>query len=292
MKICLSCGRRFEATGWKCPSCHTVPKLLEGVPSFAPNFAEENDGFEATHFCELAPVEAKNFWFRSRNQLIVWVLSRYFPSIETFFEIGCGTGYVLSGVGQAFPDLRLFGSEIFSAGLNHTRGRVSRCDLFQMDARNIPFEEEFDVIGAFDVLEHIAEDELVLSQVYRAIRPGGGIILTVPQHALLWSQSDVHACHVRRYSAKDLKQKVQNAGFTLIRVTSFISLLLPLMFVSRLMQRMKKEQFDPMAELRITGLANQILEITLGLERTLIRTGLSFPAGGSLLVVAGKVNTN
>ena len=288
MKICFSCNCRFEATDWQCPICQESPQLLEGFPAFAPSLAKANDGFEATHFDELAPLEAKNFWFRSRNQLIIWALNRYFPGVESFLEIGCGTGYVLSGLEQAFPGLRLSGSEIFSNGLNYAKGRVSRCNLFQMDARDIPFEEEFDVIGAFDVLEHIAEDERVLSEMYRAVRPGGGVILTVPQHAFLWSQADEHACHVRRYSAEDLRHKVQQAGFSVVRVTSFVSLLLPLMMLSRLRQRAPDKAYDPLAELKIGGFTNWVLGKTLDLERALIHMGLSFPAGGSLLLVARK----
>lgn len=288
MKICLSCGFRFEGSGWQCPSCHTSPKLLEGFPAFAPNLAETYDGYEATAFDQLAPLEANNFWFRSRNQLIIWSLGRYFRGIDTFLEIGCGTGYVLSGLEHAFPDLRLSGSEILSNGLNYAKNRISSCDFFQMDARNIPFEDEFDVIGAFDVLEHIAEDERVLSEMYRAVMPGGGVILTVPQHAFLWSQADERACHVRRYSVMDLIQKVQQAGFSVTRVTSFVSLLLPLMTLSRFRQRNPKKEYDPLAELKIAGLINWILGKTLDLERVLIRGGLSLPAGGSLLVIAHK----
>lgn len=288
MKVCNFCRCRFEIAGWQCPRCHKSPQLLEGMPAFAPNLAQENDGFETTYFGELAILEARNFWFRSRNQLIFWVLRRYFPEIKTFLEIGCGTGFVLSGVERAFPKLQLSGSEVCSAGLGFAQSRVSRCDLFQMDARHIPFEEEFDAIGAFDVLEHIAEDEQVLSQMYGAVRPGGGIILTVPQHAFLWSQTDEQACHVRRYSSSDLKQKVQQAGFSLVRVTSFVSLLLPLMMLSRSRMRNFDKVTDPLAELKVGGLTNWMLLKLLGLERALIRAGLSLPAGGSLLVVARK----
>jgi SAM-dependent methyltransferase len=155
----------------------------------------------------------------------------------------------------------------------------------QMDARKIPFEKEFDVIGAFDVLEHIEEDLLVLAQMHQALVPGGGILLTVPQHAFLWSQADEDACHVRRYEARALTEKIQQVGFTIIRVTSFVSLLLPFMMISRLRYR----RDNPMAELEISGLANTVLERVLDLERCLIRYGLQFPVGGSLLVVARKI---
>ena len=292
MKVCFSCNCRFDETDWKCPSCQVSPKLLEGFPAFALNLGEANEGFEASYFDELAPLEARNFWFRSRNQLIVWAFGKYFRGVENFMEIGCGTGYVLSGLQQAFPALRLSGSEIFCNGLKFARSRVSSCDLLQMDARHIPFEAEFDAIGAFDVLEHITEDEQVLSEMYRAVRPGGGIIVTVPQHDFLWSHADEHACHKRRYNTKDLEQKVRQAGFTVVRATSFVSLLLPLMMLSRLGPHNSDEVSDPLAELKIGGLTNSILGGVLFLERLLIRTGISFPAGGSLLLVAHKCARN
>ncbi|MCU7875791.1 MAG: class I SAM-dependent methyltransferase [Candidatus Thiodiazotropha sp. (ex Lucinoma borealis)] len=288
MKICISCNSRFDSSEWECPSCHAFPLILDGFPAFAPALSEENDGFKVSHFDELAPLEARNYWFRSRNKLIIWALNKYFPGIRSLLEIGCGTGYVLSGIEDAFPTLELSASDIFISGLEYAKGRVKRTKLLQMDARQIPFEEEFDVIGAFDVLEHITEDVQVLPEMYRAVRPGGGVILTVPQHQFLWSQADSHACHVRRYNVRDLREKVENAGFSIERMTSFVSLLLPLMMLSRLRQRDSQKDFDPLAELKIGGLANKVLEKMLDLERVLIRNGISWPAGGSLLMIARK----
>src|SRR5690606_22871969 len=116
-----------------------------------------------------------------------------------FLEIGCGTGFVLSGVADAFPAVRLFGSEIFTAGLEFAARRQPSVNFMQMDARSLPFLDEFDVIGAFDVLEHIVEDGQVLAQMREALKPNGIILLTVPQHEWLWSPVDEFACHVRRY---------------------------------------------------------------------------------------------
>jgi SAM-dependent methyltransferase len=157
-----------------------------------------------------------------------------------------------------------------------------------MDARQIPFEAEFDVIGAFDVLEHIKEDELALSQVFRATKPGGGIVLTVPQHPWLWSTLDDFGCHKRRYSRSELVGKVGRAGFSVLRVTSYVSLLLPLLLLSRLGQRQPKDNCDVMGEFEISTFVNLSLEKVLNLERALVKLGLSFPAGGSLLVIAQR----
>src|SRR5439155_11421755 len=141
--------------------------------AYAPELANKSEGFEVDYFRQLAELEPGNFWFRSRNQLIVWALKRYFPQAESLLEIGRGTGFVLSGIKQALPGLSLTGSEVFSAGLTFAAQRLPGVELFQMDARRIPFTEEFDVIGAFDVLEHVKEDSEVLSQMYQATRKRG-----------------------------------------------------------------------------------------------------------------------
>ena len=285
MKLCLKCGEAFPTQERDCPFCFHRPAMIEGFPAFAPELAEDSEGFEAEFFPPLFAVEEKNFWFRSRNRLLVWALQRYFPGAKNFLEIGCGTGYVLSGIQRALPELSLSGSEIFTAGLSFAADRLAGVDLFQMDARSMPFHQEFDVIGAFDVLEHVKEDEEVLAQMFQATRPGGGIILTLPHHPFLWSQADDYAHHVRRYTTRELLDKVKGSGFEIKRSTSFVSLLLPLMFLSRLRQR---NQYDPMAEFKIGPVVNAVFEKTLDVERAMIRAGLSLPFGGSLLLVAGR----
>ncbi|MGA7936741.1 MAG: class I SAM-dependent methyltransferase, partial [Kovacikia sp.] len=287
MKICTACGEQFSSTEWTCPACKHTPEKIDRYLMFAPKLAETSPGFEAVFFNQLVKLEASNFWFCSRNRLIIWALRHYFSDISNFLEIGCGTGYVLSGIESAFPKFTLFGSEIFTTGLEFASQRLSRTTLFQMDARQIPFQDEFDVIGAFDVLEHIQEDTGVLAEIYQAVKSGGGLLLTVPQHPWLWSQADDYAHHVRRYSARELKTKVEKAGFKVIRITSFISLLLPLMVLSR-SQRQQARDYDATSEFRISGWMNSILTSILDLERKLIQIGVRFPAGGSLLLIAKK----
>jgi SAM-dependent methyltransferase len=158
----------------------------------------------------------------------------------------------------------------------------------QLDARRLPFRDEFDVVGAFDVIEHIDEDRAVLAELRAAAAPGGGVLLTVPQHPALWSEFDARAGHVRRYRARELRQKVVEAGLEIVRMTSFVALLLPFMYLSRRAQRSPGADYDPLAELRIAPWLNRLLEGVLGAERALISAGLSFPAGGSLLVVARR----
>lgn len=288
MKVCLACAERFVGDDWRCPRCGEAPVVRDGYRAFAPELAARNDGFGEEYFAMLAPVEADNFWFRSRNRLLQWALQRFFSDARTFLEIGCGTGYVLAGMQNAFPRLRCCGSDIFTRGLAFAAQRLREAELFQMDARRIPFVDEFDVIGLFDVLEHIEEDGLALAQMFQAVQPGGGILLTVPQHPFLWSAQDEFGCHKRRYTRRELVTKVRGAGFAITWATSFVSLLLPLMMISRLRRRHTTDGFDQMAEFKISQRVNTALERVLAIERAAITRNLSLPAGGSLLLVARR----
>jgi SAM-dependent methyltransferase len=244
-------------------------------------------GFDEESFQHLPEAEEKSFWFRSRNSLIVWALQRYFPRARSMLEVGCGTGFVLAGVRKAFPEMRLVGGELYRAGLAVAAQRVPDAELLELDARDLAFDGEFDVVGAFDVLEHIAEDALALREMHSALRPGGGLLVTVPQHPRLWSAVDEYSQHVRRYTRADLLEKVREAGFDIVRWTSFVSLLLPLLAASRLRFRGAKA-FDPLSEYRSPAFVDSALGWVLAAERALIKSGLPLPAGGSLLVVARR----
>lgn len=285
MKECIRCGELFANTTWDCPSCNNNPPTIDGFITFSKDLAKDNKGFDSKNFEKLFKLESNSFWFMARNDLLIWAIKKHFAKAKTFLEIGCGTGFVLSGIEKTIPALSLTGTEIYTKGLSFTSQRLKHAELFQMDARHIPFFDEFDVIGAFDVLEHIENDELVLSQMHKAVsRKGGGIIITVPQHMFMWSKTDVDACHVRRYSSKELISKVENAGFTVVETTSFVSLLFPLMAISRYINRFSNRNGN--TELNLGNLTNKLFKKVLDFERILIKLGVSFPCGGSLLLIA------
>lgn len=290
MRVCLHCNHTFTPNDWHCPACGHAPDRLQGFEAHAPEFAHDGGGFKAEYFAELAVLEAANFWFRARNRLIAWALSKYQPAVLSFLEVGCGTGFALSGIADSHPNAMLSGSEIFIAGLPYAASRVPAAQFMQMDARRIPFLAEFDAIGAFDVLEHIEEDELVLAQLHQALRPGGLLLLTVPQHPWLWSAADDYACHVRRYTSTDIRDKLTRCGFNIERSTSFVTLLLPAMLLSRLWRKEVSGDYDPLAELRLPAAFNALFFGLMRVEQCFIRLGVNLPMGGSRLIVAKKVD--
>lgn len=287
MIICPSCGANGTTLSGSCPSCGFLPERVDGFVAWNPEFARLNDGFLPESFEGLMRVEARSFWFRSRNAIILWVLRKYVPEIRSLLEVGCGTGFVLSAIAKMYPTIRVTGSEIYTFGLELAAQRVPKADLVQMDARCLPFVEEFDVVAAFDVIEHIDEDELVLKKFYRAIKPGGTCLITVPQHQWLWSPVDEEACHKRRYHSSDLHLKMETAGFRIVRSTSFVTLLLPLMLLSRFASR-KTGKTGGSEALEINSILDKALEAIMRIEHLIIKWGISFPVGGSRLVVARR----
>ncbi len=291
MRRCPACHDEIDSGGWSCPGCGFRAQVRNGFTALAPALDGTSTGFGMESFALLADLEERHFWFRSRNRLIRAAIARHFGRpgrITRIMEIGCGTGMVLGALAAALPDAHLVGSELHTDGLAIARARLGdRVELLQMDARRMPFADEFDVIGAFDVLEHIAEDEAVLAEMHRAVRPGGGIILSVPQHPSLWSRADTFAHHERRYRRGELATKVRRAGFEVVRSTSFVTLLLPLMAVSRWRDR-ENADYDPTAEMRVGNLTNTVLGGALAFERGVIACGIDLPVGGSRLVVARK----
>jgi len=287
MKQCLVCKSGFSISETHCPECGAYPETMDGFAVYAPEMARDGNGFKASFFEILAPLEEANFWFRARNRIIIWALKKYASTFQNFLEIGCGTGFVLSGVGRNFPNANLSGSDIFTDGLVFASKRLPSVNLMQFDARNIPFVDEFDVVGAFDVLEHIKEDETALSQIYKILHPGGIALITVPQHMWLWSEIDDYSFHERRYSSKEIEGKVKAAGFKILKSTSFVTLLLPVMMLSRLLVR-RRIGSDPSAELKLNPFINRVFELILYLEYFGVQFGMDFSIGGSRLLVAQR----
>ncbi len=285
MKRCLQCQNEYSSdqTRLDCPACGSEVPLLGSFPSYAPHLAEANECFPPEAFQKLVLFESTNFWFRSRNQLILYLLKKHCPAMQSFLEIGCGTAFVTSAVQKAFPSTAITGSEIYVNGLDEALKRLANnATLIQMDARHIPFTEEFDVIGAFDALEHIEQDVDVLSEIHRALKVGGHVLLSVPQHMKLWSFADEQACHVRRYARDELQIKMQKVGFEVIDSTSFVFFLLPLMYLSR-------KNSTTEAGLTIPAWQNSVLYAVMQLELLCIKLGFKLPVGGSRFVVGRKL---
>ena len=268
-------------------------RVIDGITCYAPELADDYGSYPAEGFDVTVQVEEESFWCRSRNRLVRQLLERFAPAGRPvrFLEIGCGTGNVLKNLRQ-LPGVQLTGSEIYLGGLRHAKRRLPDVEFIQVDATAMPFDGEFDAIGAFDVIEHIADDGLVLLNIHRSLAPGGLVLITVPQYQWMWSRLDELVHHQRRYTRRDLSLKLAGAGFRLEYMSSFVMFLFPLMAASRLASRNRAADADSKAEfaseVQLPPIINRVFDAVMHLDEWLIRRGVSLPFGGSLVAVARR----
>jgi len=295
---CLECdavevvaaNERVWPLGWRCSACGHVVAQGEGIPMFAPELADTVSGMDPAGFHMLSKVEDEHFWFVTRNELIVGLANKFFPGARRYLEVGCGNGAVLRAIATSRHWERLAGSELHPTGLLRARERLPRdVEFVQMDARNLPAANVFDLTGAFDVIEHIADDEAVLRGLRRATQAGGGTIIAVPQHPWMWSRADDVALHQRRYRRGELEAKLRRSGFEILFSTSFTAVLLPLMIMSRFKSRGEDNNDGIDREFTLNPRINRLFTAILRAEVRMTLAGLGWPVGGSRVVVGRAV---
>ncbi|QRK08173.1 class I SAM-dependent methyltransferase [Archangium violaceum] len=245
---------------------------------------------EAHLFEEMARTEDHHWWFRGRRNIIEAVLRQHLPpaSQRRILDVGCGTGGNL-------PLLQRFGQVV---GLEGSPDALALCRRrlgldFPLHQGHIPQDippGRFDVVTAFDVLEHIPDAEGALRGIRSALAPGGLLVLTVPAFGFLWSEHDTVHHHQRRYTVDLLTAQLTGAGLRPRWSSYFNSLLFPPIAVVRLLQRLlpRPRNGAPRSDVEVTdgsGLTNQVLEAVFSAERHVVPR-VSLPFGVSLIAVA------
>jgi SAM-dependent methyltransferase len=255
-------------------------------------------GYDPAFFKSLDQIEDRHFWFRARKRVVATVvrdltarLHRERSSSYHVLELGCGNGGMLRLLQDCSPGGVVVGMDLFAEGLRFARNRCD-CALVQGDAGRPPFGEQFQIVGMFDVLEHIEQDVAALRDVRRMLAPGGAIVITVPAHMSLWSYFDIAAHHARRYSTDELASKLNIAGFDVEYVTQFMGAIYPLVWLGRRVKAALGGAGDAMKqtqqELRITPGLNTLLDRVLAGEEALIRGRRKITRGTSILALARR----
>ncbi|MCJ7698270.1 MAG: class I SAM-dependent methyltransferase [Thermoplasmata archaeon] len=246
---------------------------------------DEEKYFPEKAFEILYQSEEKNFWFRVRNNIIVNAIARYLPLQSRILEVGCGTGYVSHYLKQLGFHIECL--DLFSEALDFCKMRDSGYAYYHHNFANRLFLEKFDGVCAFDVLEHIEDDNLILRNMYDALKPGGYIFITVPADMRLWSAMDIHAEHKRRYSMQGLQEKIENNRFNVIKISYFMSLLYPVIFLQRKLSSEKQIKQEVINELQPNIIINSLFLFIFGLEIPLLNL-VTLPFGSSLICIAKK----
>jgi SAM-dependent methyltransferase len=226
-----------------------------------------------------------HWWYRGRRKVIRAELDRLaLPADPVVLDAGCGSGRTLL-------ELVAYGTAVSGIELNEQAAEVARSrglgDVRVGRLEQLPWpEQSFDLITCLDVIEHTPDDRATLNELWRVSRPGGWLLVTVPAYPALWSAHDEANHHYRRYSRAALRDAAQAAGWRLVRMSSFNSVLLgPAAAVRLAARRRDTERQGYSDDLSIAPWLNSTLELPLTLEAGWLRRGRSLPFGLSLLAV-------
>ncbi|NTU98629.1 class I SAM-dependent methyltransferase [Candidatus Falkowbacteria bacterium] len=231
--------------------------------------------------------ETDHFWYVSRLGLIDRLLKSVQFSDKLILDIGCGTGTeleTLSRYGQ------VVGSDNNPEALQLAAARGYNTLLCDLDRDNLP-KASYDVICAFDVLEHLPDDEKVLSNIYGALRPGGYFIFTVPAFQFIFSPHDKAMGHFRRYGRAELLRKLGKANFSKVETYYWNFLLfLPIVFMRLVKKIIFGSNANELARTEAQNLPrpiNTLLKNILNAEVALFKNKL-LPFGLTIYCIAQK----
>lgn len=183
---------------------------------------------EGTEVRKLAQLEGQHWWYRERRHLLQEAIRDLTPGRA--LDIGAAGGgntMVLHRAGWRATALE-YSAE--GAEVAHERG----LPVLRSDATSLPLaDDSLDLVVAFDILEHLADDDAAVSEVHRVLKPTGTYLVAVPADPKLWSAHDEAVHHLRRYTRPELLALLERGGFAIDSVRSWNVLLRPVVALRR-----------------------------------------------------------
>lgn len=229
-----------------------------------------------------AGVTKEFFWFKAKEQLVDVLLNRAKSEKRLkILNMGAGTGDDLSVIKQ-FGDIYVIDIDPNALELIPIELIVEKkvCD-----ACNIPYPDDFfDLVVAFDVLEHIEDDITAITEIGRVLKPDGFFVFTVPALNFLYSSHDRALNHFRRYDKATINNRLLN--FSCLELGYWVfSLFLPIA-IQRLLKR--KESNPKVHYITLPRFINHIFYSLLRVENWLIKHRIALPIGTTIYGIYQK----
>ena len=237
---------------------------------------------ERVVYRQMAELDERHWWYRARRRVLADLIRREAqpPAGARILEIGCGTGHNLSMLGTFG---HVDGLELDDEAAALSEKRLGRKVLRSPLPELVGVRRKYDLIGAFDVIEHIEDDHAAVAAIATKLKPGAKFIMTVPAHPWMWTAHDVANHHKRRYSKRALRALIEGSPMRLEKIGYFNSLLFPLAVAERTVSKLRGND-DGDVSLPPAPL-NKALEGIFAAERYLVGR-LPLPPGLSLFAVA------
>ena len=238
---------------------------------------------ERVVYQQMAELDDRHWWYRARRRILAALVRREVqpPAGAKILEIGCGSGHNLSMLADfGHVDGLELDDEMRALSEKRLGRKIMRSPLPELGEVK---DKSYDLIGAFDVIEHVDDDHAALAAIATKLKPGGKFMMTVPAHPWMWTAHDVANHHKRRYSKRALRALIDGSPMRLEKIGYFNSLLFPLAVADRAAAKLRGKD-DGNVSLPPTPL-NSALEAVFGAERYLVGR-LPLPPGLSLFAVA------
>ena len=235
--------------------------------------------------------EDRYWWFIARRHLITSLLETHYPrnGRQQILDIGCGTGAMLD---ELAPFGTVIGADFAPEALQFCVTRGVGADLTRADVRRLPFADaSFDVVTAMDIIEHIDDDKAASCEIFRVLKPGGRLLVTVPAFPSLWSEHDEALHHFRRYTAPRLKDLFQRVGLSVDKLSYTVTTLFPAIWIFRQVSNLlPKRRAGGEKKANLVNFADPVNTALLALSQweTRLVHQLNLPVGVSVVCIAQK----
>ena len=182
---------------------------------------------------QMAELDERHWWYRARREVLASLVRRSadLPPGARLLEVGCGTGHNLAML-EPFGTVDAIEVDAAARAIAERRLGRSISDAPLPELAGIP-RRHYDLIGAFDVIEHIEEDAAAVAALAACLKPGAKLVIAVPAHQWMWTAHDELNHHKRRYSKRALRELIESSPLRLESIGYFNSLLFPVAVAAR-----------------------------------------------------------
>lgn len=239
------------------------------------------------YYREYYTLERSHWWFVARGKMLKNHLERALRGRKdlNILNIGAATGHTSEWL-EAFGKVKSveYDPECYA----FTKSMLS-IDIDCASILELPYpDEHFDLVCAFDVIEHVEDDKLAVSEMRRVCKKGGLISVTVPAFLFLWSAHDDVNHHFRRYTGANLKALLAAGNKPVFHTYFNFWLFFPIAFfrlLSRILPLKKKDREDAGSDFFVMNspFMNKVFYQIFYSENVFLSRHISLPVGVSIL---------